>query len=595
MSVGLSPGMRAISTHPTSPSQRSELGAALRQCRVAFAGVWIASALVNMLTLAGSLYMLQVYDRVLPSRSVPTLVGLTVLVLVFYVAFGFFDLMRMQLLGRIGARVDRLVRERIFRIFLDLPLRLGAGAEPNHQALRDLDQVRNFLSSLGPASFFDLPWMPVFLFTVYLMHPLIGMLATAGAILVTALTLITERMSQAPTAAAGRAGLERHAFAESSRRNAEAVKVMGIRQRVADRWAESNQRLLAAQQKAATIAGTIGTASRAFRMFLQSAVLGLGAYLVIRQEATAGIIIVSAIIVSRALAPVETAIANWKGFIAARQSYRRLGKLLAAFPAAAKSVNLPLPKSSLEVDGVCVAPPGEQRIVVQGVSFTLKPGAGLGIIGPSASGKTSLVRALVGAWPTARGSVRLDGATPDQWDSDDLGRAIGYLPQDFELFGGTVAENIARFDPDCSSEKVIAAAQSAGIHDLIVHLPQGYDTLVGEGGSALSGGQRQRIGLARALYGDPFLVVLDEPNSNLDADGESALTGAILGARRRGAIVIVVAHRPSAIGALESILVLQEGRQVTVGPKEEVLRAALRAPVAVPEPSPLSEPARAEA
>lgn len=587
--------MRDTSTHPASSIQGSELRAALGKCRAAFVGVWIASALVNLLTLAGSLYMLQVYDRVLPSRSVPTLVGLTVLVLVFYVAFGFFDLMRMQLLGRIAARVDRLIRERVFAIFLELPLRLGAAAEPNHQALRDLDQVRNFLSSLGPAAFFDLPWMPVFLFIVYLMHPLIGMLAGAGAILVTTLTLLTERLCQVPTKAAGWAGLERQAFAEASRRNAEAVKVMGIRQRVTERWAESNRRLLAAQQKVATIAGTIGVASRAFRMFLQSAVLGLGAYLVIQQEATAGVIIVSAIIVSRALAPVETAIANWKGFIAARQSYLRLAKLLAAFPPTAKFVSLPLPKNSLEVEGVCVAPPGEQRIVVQGVSFTLKPGAGLGIIGPSGSGKSSFVRALVGAWPTARGSVRLDGATPDQWDSDELGRAIGYLPQDFELFSGTVSENIARFDPDSSSEKVIAAAVSARIHNLVVRLPQGYDTLVGEGGSALSGGQRQRLGLARALYGDPFLVVLDEPNSNLDAEGEAALTEAILGARRRGAIVIVVAHRPSAIGALDLILLMQEGRQVTVGPKEEILRAALRAPVAVPDPSPLTETARAEA
>lgn len=563
------------------------------QCRVAFLGVWVASALVNLLTLAGSLYMLQVYDRVLPSRSVPTLVGLTLLVLMLYVGYGYFDLMRMQLLGGISARVDRLIRERIFAIFLDLPLRLGAASERHHQALRDLDQVRSFLSSLGPAAFFDLPWLPVFLFIVYVMHPLIGMLASAGALIVTMLTLLTEWLSKTPAKMATNAALERQSLAEASRRNAEAIKVLGIRQRMTSRWTEANQNLLAAQQRMSTITGVIGTSSRAFRMFLQSAVLGLGAYLVIQQEATAGVIIVSAIIVSRALAPVETVIANWRGFIGARQSYGRLAKLLSAFPPVLKSVDLPLPKSVLEVEGACIVPPGDQRVVVQGISFTLAPGAGLGIIGPSASGKSSLVRALVGAWPTARGSVRLDGATLDQWDSDELGRAIGYLPQDFELFAGTVSENVARFDPQRSSERVIAAAVSAGVHDLIVRLPRGYDTLVGEGGSALSGGQRQRIGLARALYGDPFLIVLDEPNSNLDAEGESALTEAILGARRRGAIVVVVAHRPSAIGALDTILLMQDGRQATIGPKEEVLRAALRAPVVVADPSqPPAEPAR---
>jgi PrtD family type I secretion system ABC transporter len=549
----------------------SEITAAMRQCRLAFVGVGVASGFVNVLMLSGSLYMLQIYDRVLPSRSVPTLVALTLLVLALYIAYGFFDLMRMNLLGRIGKRFDRLLRERVFAIYLALPLGSKAHAEP----LRDLDQIRNFLSSFGPTAFCDLPWLPLYLLLVFLLHPLLGLVATLGACLIFGLTLLTEHLTQAPMREAVTAGTNRHIFAETSRRNAEAVKVMGMRRSITDLWVDASRRYLAAQQRTSAVASTLGTLSKLSRMFLQSAVLGLGAYLVIRQEATGGIIIAASIVVSRALAPVETAIANWKGFVAARQSYRRLSQLLAKMPDRERYLSLPLPRSSLDVEDLFVFPPEAPRPVVQGVCFRLMAGSALGIIGPSGSGKSSLVRALVGAWAAARGKVRLDGATLDQWDTDELGKAIGYLPQDVELFGGTFAENIARFDPVSKPEDIIAAAMAAGIHDLAVRLPNGYETKIGEAGSMLSGGQRQRLGLARALYGRPFLLVLDEPTSNLDAEGEAAVTAAIREARLRGAIVIVVAHRPSTITAVDHVLVLQDGRQTAFGPKETVLRKAV--------------------
>ena len=347
-------------------------------------------------------------------------------------------------------------------------------------------------------------------------------------------------------------------------------------------WSEANARYMDAQRRTADVAGGLGALSKVLRMVLQSAVLGLGAYLVIHQEATSGIIIASSILTSRALAPVELAIANWKGFVAARHSWRRLNELLAALPAEAPPMELPKPAQSLVVEGVAVMPPGGRNVVVQDVSLRLKAGNGLGIIGPSASGKSSLVRSLVGAWAPVRGKIRLDGAALEQWSPERLGRHLGYLPQDVELFAGTVAQNIARFEAEPEARAVIAAAQAAGVHELILRLSEGYETQIGEGGASLSAGQRQRVGLARALYGDPFLVVLDEPNSNLDAEGEEALTQAIIGVRKRGGIVVVVAHRPSALAGVDQVLVMADGRAQAFGPKDEVLAKVLRRPQAVP-------------
>jgi ATP-binding cassette subfamily C protein len=461
---------------------------------------------------------------------------------------------------------------------------LKALTPPGYQPLHDLDRIRSFMSTVGPAALFDLPWMPLYLAICFLFHPLIGITATAGGVILVTITLLTEFLSRQPAREASGLADSRMALAEASRRNAEVVQAMGMSGRLAFRWSDYNRRHLRAQQRVADITGGLGGLSRVLRMALQSAVLGIGAYLVVNQQASAGIIIASSILTSRALAPVEVAIANWRGFAAARQSWRRLNGLLGMLPADQARMELPKPAASLSLEAVSVSPPGTQRLVVQGVTFQLKAGQGLGVIGPSASGKSSLARAIVGVWPTAQGKIRIDGAALDQWSAEALGPHIGYLPQDMELFGGTVAQNISRFDRDPSADAVIAAAKAAGVHDLILGLPDGYETQVGESGDALSSGQRQRIGLARALYGEPFLVVLDEPNSNLDRDGDDALTSAMLGIRARGGVVVVVAHRPSALAGVDNVLVMLNGRPQAVGPKESVLREPPRGRPGEPVP-----------
>jgi ATP-binding cassette, subfamily C, type I secretion system permease/ATPase len=552
----------------------SELSTALAACRSAFLGVALFSALLNVLYLTGSFYMLEVYDRVLPSRSLPTLVGITLLALLLFAFQGLFDIVRSRILVRIGRGLDEAVNERVYDVLVKLPLRTSSS--PGLQPLRDLDQVRSFLSSVGPAALFDLPWMPLYLGICYLFHPWIGVAATAGGLILIAVTLLTELLTRAPAAEAASLAGSRTSLAEAGRRNAEAVQAMGMAGRLGARWRQSNRDYLAAHQRTADIAAGLGGLSKVLRMALQSGVLGIGAWLVINQQATAGIIIASSILTSRALAPIELAIAHWRGFVAARQSWRRLDVLLGKVPADLQRLALPKPVHSLAVEAVSIVPPGTQRVVVQDMAFQLKAGQGLGIIGPSASGKSSLARAIVGVWSAIRGKIRLDGAALDQWSSQALGPHIGYLPQDMELFAGTVAENIARFEPQAPSEQVIAAATAAGAHQLILGLPEGYETQIGEAGAALSAGQRQRIGLARALYGEPFLVVLDEPNANLDHEGEEALARAILGVRARGGIAIVIAHRPSALAGVDSLLVMRAGRLESFGPKETVLKQTLR-------------------
>ena len=554
---------------------RAELAAAVKACRGAFLGIGLMSGMINVLSLTGSLFMLEIYDRVLPSRSVPTLVALSILALVLFAFLGALEFLRGRILGRIGAYVDETMSARVFGAVMRLPLK-SRGAGDGLQPVRDLDQIRSFLTSGGPSALFDLPWMPLYLAICFVFHPLIGLTALGGAILLIGLTLATEVLTRAPAAAAVGQGMARNALADAGRRNAEVLQAMGMTGRLTDLWGSANARFLDSHRQAADVAGGLGAVSKVARMVLQSAVLGLGAYLVIHQQATAGIIIASSILTARALAPVELAIANWKGFIAARQSWRRIGELLTAMPKPEEEpMALPAPKSEVSVEGVSVAPPGVQKLVAQDVAFRLKAGNGLGIIGPSASGKSSLVRSVVGVWAPVRGKVRIDGAALEQWSPEALGQHIGYLPQDVELFAGTVAQNIARFEPDPDPGKVIAAARAAGVHDLVLRLPEGYETSIGEGGAALSAGQRQRIALARALYGDPFLVVLDEPNSNLDAEGEQALTQALLGVRARGGIVIVVAHRKTALAAVDQVLVMADGKPQAFGPRDEVLKKVL--------------------
>lgn len=559
----------------TSKGRNADPAAALRDCRAAFIGVGIASALVNLLYLTGSFFMLEVYDRILPSRSIPSLIALSLLALLLYAFQGAFELIRGRMLVRIAGALDESLNGRIYRAIVKAPLKLRMQGD-GLQALRDFDQVRSFLSGVGPAALFDLPWLPFYVAICFLFHPVIGLIAIIGGLILTLLTYLTNRGTQAPAKKASEAGGLRNAFAQASQRNAEVVHAMGMSARLTGLWERRNTEFRDENRRTSDIGNGYGALSKVFRMALQSGVLAAGAVLVIRGEASPGIIIAGSILTARALAPVELAIGNWRGLVAARQSWQRLKELLKALPEADAPLQLPDPRERLTVEGLASGPPAAQRLIVSDVNFTVRAGGAVGVIGPSASGKSSLARAILGIWPAYRGSVRLDGAALDQWDSDALGKHVGYLPQDVELFAGTIAQNICRFAEDATSEAIVAAAKAARVNDLILRLPNGYDTEIGDGGMTLSAGQRQRVALARALYGDPFLVVLDEPNSNLDAEGEQALSEAIMSVRSRGGIVIVVAHRPSALASVDLVLMMNEGRMQAFGPKEQVLGQVLR-------------------
>jgi len=552
---------------------------ALRRHRSVFFAVGLFSGIVNLLALTGSMYMLQVYDRVLSSQSVPTLIGLTVLMAGLYLIYGLLDFFRLRLMSRVGLRVDSELTDKVYALVQLLPLRSRLGGD-GLQPVRDLDTIRGFLSGLGPTAIFDLPWIPLYLGVVFLLHPMLGTFAVAAAILLVSLTLWTEIASAGPTRRAAKSYRDRTELGEATRRNAQAIRALGMGEHLSRRWRTLNASYVGDQVSATDATTGIGSLSKISRLVLQSGILGLGAYLVLLGEMTAGAIIAASITMSRALAPIELAIAHWRGFVAARQSYRRLVELFNSVDRDNRQrLALPPPCRSLNVSSLFVSPPGASKQVISNVSFSLQAGDGLGIVGPTASGKSTLARALVGIWAASHpvSAIRLDGASLDQWPPETLGRYIGYLPQDVELLSGTIAENISRFDPDATSEAIIAAAQAAFCHDLIVSFQDGYETQIGDDGSALSGGLRQRIGLARALYGNPFLVVLDEPNANLDGAGDSALTQAILALRRRGAIVIVIAHRKSAIAGLNKMMSLANGHVQEFGPKEEVLAKLLGA------------------
>ena len=568
---------------------RTELGTALAACRGAFVGTALMSAMLNLLYLTGSFFMLEVYDRVIPGRSIPTLVGLAIIAATLYAFQGVLDILRGRVLARVGVVLDESLSGRVYDVLTRLPLktRSAEGMQP----LRDLDSVRAFLSGAGPGALFDLPWLPLYLAICYLFHPLIGLVATVGALILIAITFLTERYTQLPVQETSTHGSQRAVLAEASRRNAEVLQAMGMAGRVGAAWCEVNGKYMASNLRSSDIAGGFASASKVLRMLLQSAVLGTGAYLVIHQQASGGIIIASSIITSRALAPVELAIANWKGFMGARQGWKRLSDLLTKLPALDQPMPLPKPAAALTLEAVSISPPGVNAVVVQDATFKMEAGHALGIIGPSASGKSSLARAIVGAWQPLRGKIRLDSASLDQWSPELLGPHIGYLPQGVELFAGTVAQNIARFEQQPNPAEVIAAANAAGVHEMILRLPSGYETQIGEYGAALSAGQRQRVGLARALYRDPFLIVLDEPNSNLDAEGDDALNQAIHNAKLRGSIVVVIAHRPSALVAVDLILMMSEGKIQAFGPKDEVLGKILR-PVPGTKQAPAAAPLR---
>ncbi|NTF45089.1 type I secretion system permease/ATPase [Rhizobium rhizogenes] len=542
----------------------------LSSLRKAFFSIALASAAINVLALTGSFFMLQVYDRVIPSHSLPTLSGLVIIVATLFLFQGALELLRTMLLARIGMSLDERLNKKVFRSLLFLPTQKQT-SDDGLQSVRDLEQIRTFLSGSGATALFDLPWVPFYLILCSLFHVWIGVTALSGAILLVGITLLAEILSRRPALEAAKSSAARLGFAQAARRNWEAAISMGFAGRLTEKWVAMNDDYLKHQSAAGSIVGALTITAKIARMMLQSAVLAVGAILVIRQEATGGIIIASSILVTRALAPVELAIGQWKGFIAARQGWARLAKLIDVAPVEQHVLTLPAPMQELSVENISVASPGGRDLILRNVSFKISAGTVLGVIGPSASGKSSLARAITGLWPVAIGSVRLDKAALSQWDSDELGRHIGYLPQDVGLLEGSIADNISRFARDMAPEPIITAARAAGVYDMIVKLPEGFDTVIGESGSRLSAGQRQRIALARALYGDPFLVVLDEPNSNLDAEGEACLSAALTGVRERGGIAIVIAHRPSALAAADTVMIVAGGQVQAFGPKKEIL------------------------
>ncbi len=549
------------------------------------AGVWgplaAISGVVNVLALTGSFYMLQVYDRVLTSRNVSTLIAISILAACLYGFSGALEVIRAQVLVRVGDRIDRRLMPAAQQAAMRQSLRSAAPAEAQ-QAIRDVDSMRAFLASQGPVAIFDLPWLPLYILFIAALHPVLGLVTAAGALVICALTLASESVTRTLAAQVVATGARRQAIADENARNVEAMQAMGFADRAHLRFAAVNAEHLKAQESAGDIGGTLASISRVFRMMLQSAILGLGAYLTIRGHMTAGAIIAASLAAARALAPIELAAAHWRGFIAARQARARLTSLLNDLPGDNIPTTLPAPSKSLRVEHVAVAAPRGRRLLLSDVNLELKAGQGLGVIGPSAAGKSCFARAIAGAWPVQRGSVRLDGATFDQWTHAELGRHIGYLPQTLQLFDGTIAQNISRFEAAPASEAVIEAARAAGIHDMILKLPAGYDTPVGVDGGALSAGQRQRIGLARALFRKPFLVVLDEPNSNLDADGDASLIRAMQEIRLRGGIVIVVAHRPNLLAVVDTVCVIAGGRMTAFGSRDEVLQHVMRVTLIAP-------------
>jgi len=560
-----------MSRSPASPN--SELRRVLNRFRGPLAWVAFFSGIINILMLTGAIFMLEIYDRVLPSGSVPTLVGLVIMAGGLFSFQAILDIIRSRVLVRIAGSINQLLSPRVFDAIVRLPL---IARDNGRLPSRDLDQVRSFIAGGGLAALFDLPWIPVYVGVCFALHFWIGATAGAGALILLALTVGAEFLNRGPARDAAAFAAERDGLAESAKRNAEAIKAMALTDQLLASWEGFNCGYLNAQARANDISGGLGAASKVLRMMLQSAVLAVGAYLVILGEATAGVIIAGSILSARALAPVELAIANWRGFQAARQGARRLDRLLDELPVQSLPLPLSRPSSELSVENVSISPPGSTSIVVADASFDVFAGSALGIIGPSASGKSSLARSLVGVWPVAKGKVRLDGAALELWSPRALGSSIGYLPQNVELFAGTIAENIARFDRHAAPQHIVAAAKAARVHEMILRLPQGYETPIGEAGMVLSAGQRQRLALARSLYGEPFLIVLDEPNSNLDSEGEEALGKAILDVRKRGGIVVVIAHRPTVLSTIDMLLVLAEGRVQAFGRKDEVLQKIRR-------------------
>ena len=549
---------------------RNEIELVLIKFKKTFYTVGVFSAITNLLMLVPSIYMLQVYDRVLASANEVTLLMLTLMILGAYALLAGLELIRSFVLVRVGAAFDMELNKRIYSASFEQNLKKSG--QNAGQALSDLTTIRQFLTGNGVFAFFDAPWFPIYLVVIFFFEPALGWFSLGGTALLVILAYVNERVSKKPLAEASSMSIAANTHATNNLRNAEVIESMGMLPNLMGNWFKLHGKFLHLQAEASEKAGIVSALTKFVQISLQSLVLGYGALLVIEGRMTAGMMIAASILVGRALAPVQQLIGVWKTFSSTRSAYERLVALLEANPARESGMALPKPAGHLSVEGVTAAPPGSNVAIIKGLNFSIGAGEVLGVIGPSGSGKSTLARLLVGVWPAQVGKVRLDGADIFQWNKAELGPHMGYVPQDIELFAGTVSENIARFG-DIDSEQVVLAAQRAGVHDMILHLPQGYDTPLGESGAGLSGGQRQRLGLARAMYGDPSILVLDEPNSNLDDVGEIALVNAIQDLRRRGKTIVLITHRTTVIGITNKLLLLREGVGEMFGPTDQVLAA----------------------
>ena len=561
--------------HSNPSNGLRELRAARRSGAGLFAAVLVFSTFVNLLMLTAPLYMLQVYDRVLSSRSEETLLALSILVAFLFLIMGLLDYARGRVMARAAARFQSLLDGRVFSAVLRQAA-LAKGAQSSGNGLRELEAVQRLMGSPALMAFFDIPWTPFFLFAIFMFQPWLGVLALGGGVTLVIIALLNQIRTRNPVLEAGAAAAQADHMAGQLRSEAETVRSLGMQGAAFSRWQQARLRAQQLQLSASDGAGGFSVLTKTLRMFLQSAMLGLGAFLVLQGQMTAGGMIAGSIMLGRALAPVELAISQWALLQTAVKGWRSLGELLSDVPQEAPRTALPRPKAKLDVQQLTVVPPGEHQASLRMVSFSLEPGTAVGVIGPSGSGKSTLARALTGVWRPAGGRIRLDGATLDQYDPDVLGSHIGYLPQRVTLFDGTIAENIAKLALQPDAEKVVAAAKKAAAHDMIVQLPDGYDTWVTTAGGRLSGGQIQRIGLARAMYGDPVLLVLDEPNSNLDNEGSQALNSAIRQMKAEGASILIMAHRPAAIQECDLLLVLDGGTRKAFGPRDEVLRGTVK-------------------
>ena len=547
---------------------QNEIAQVLASFKKTFRNIGVFSAVINVLMLMPAIYMLQLYDSVLTSRNEMTLLMLTLIMLGAYVFMGALEFVRSFVLIRVGAQLDMKLNKRVYNAAFEQSLKMGDSNAG--QALKDLTSLRQFLTGNALFALFDAPWFPIYLFVIFIFHPALGVFALCGTIILITLAYINEKISHKPLADANTMSIASSNIASNNLRNAEVIEAMGMLPNIQARWFKLHSRFLNLQAEASEKAGIVTALSKAFTVALQSLMLGFGALLVLENEITPGMMIAGSILLGRAISPVQLLISTWKQIGSARSAYERLSKLFEQNPAREAGMPLPKPRGVIAVESATAIPPNSKVPVIKSLSFALDAGEVLGVIGPSGSGELTLARLLVGVWPAASGKVRLDGADVYLWNKDELGPYIGYLPQDIELFAGTVSENIARFG-EINADKVILAAQRAGVHEMILNMPDGYDTMLGESGAGLSGGQKQRIGLARAMYDDPSLIVLDEPNSNLDEVGEQALLNALIDLRKRGKTIVLITHRTSIIGVTTKLLLLQDGMAKMFGPTKQVI------------------------